>query len=60
MVSLQSFEVAGMKGAVQLPPLFTRGTLRFEGTGIAGGGVCPVFTFSALCSVRNVVNSPKG
>src|SRR6266699_3875834 len=32
-----------MEGAVQLSPLFARGTLRFEGTGITGSRVCAVF-----------------
>jgi hypothetical protein len=37
-----------MKGAVQLSPLLTFGTLGFEWTGITGGGIGAILSFLAL------------
>src|SRR4051794_12756417 len=48
MISLDPFQVGGVKRTVELPTTFTGGTLRFAGTGITGGCTCTVFSFLLL------------
>src|SRR5260370_37874049 len=48
VIALDSFQVVGMKGAVQLSPLLTVGTLGFEGAGITGGHISTVLHLLGL------------
>src|SRR5207245_447359 len=43
VVALDAFEIGGMEGAMHLPTVVARGTVRFQRTGIACGGIRTVF-----------------
>jgi hypothetical protein len=45
VVALHPFQVVGVKRPMQLPTLVAGSTLRFDWTGIARSGTCPVFHF---------------
>src|SRR5436305_1506007 len=48
VVALDAFEIGGMEGAMHLPTVVARGTVRFQRTGIAGGGIRTVFSLLRL------------
>src|SRR2546421_6122076 len=45
VVALHTFQVVGVKRPMELPTLVAGSTLRFDWTGIARSGMCPVFHF---------------